>query len=145
MVYTGSPLLKQIRRLEKYTKPRKVREIKPPDLSNVTDLAEFRARPKTEGKEPPTGPDWLSGMKLGSEFLTRDKGGLLTPRFLVLEWIMGGLHPTGNVLLIPAKTPNDPKTWQWVAPKEFCQMYEFRGIIKEYTDEELENDPSSET
>jgi len=109
---------------------KQTREIKSPDLSNVTSLEEFKARPKTAGKEPPDGgKDWLSGMATGTEFLIRDRWGSLTPKWVVLEWIFGGLHPTGNVLLLPMKTPNDPKTWQWVHPAEFCKAFEFRGIV----------------
>ena len=112
----------------------------PPKLTdedeNVVSLEEFKARPKTSMKEPPSGPDWLSAIPSGAEFLVRDKFGSLTPRFLVLEWIHGGLHPTGNVLLIPAKSPNDTKSWQWVDPVEFSRMFENRGILLIPEDEE---------
>jgi len=100
----------------------------------LVNLAEFKARPKPAMK-PPSGPDWLSAIKSGTEFLVRDKTGSLTPRFLVLEWIHGGLHPTGNVLLLPAKSPNDNKTWQWVDPIEFCKLFDNRGIIWESEDD----------
>lgn len=103
--------------------------------AEVVSLDEFKARPKPAMKEPPSGSDWLSAIKSGTEFLTRDKFASLTPRWVVLEWIHGGLHPTGNVLLIPAKSPNDTKTWQWVDPVEFCRMFEFRGIIWEPEEE----------
>jgi hypothetical protein len=107
-----------------------------PEDENVVSMEEFKARPKPAMKEPPEGPDWLSSIKSGTEFLVRDKFGALTPRFLVLEWIHGGLHPTGNVLLIPAKTPNDTKNWQWVDPIEFCRIYDNRGILWEPEEED---------
>lgn len=106
----------------------------------VVDMLQAKVKLKTASKEPPTGPEWLSSIKTGSEFLTRDIFGSLTPRFLVLEWIHGGLHQTGNVLLIPSKTPNDTKTWQWVDPVEFCKVFEYRGTLYVPTDEETEED-----
>src|SRR6266566_2409937 len=99
--------------------------------TNIVSLDEFKARPKPSMKEPPFGSDWLSTLKSGAEFLVRDKSAGLTPRFLVLEWIHGGLHPTWNVLLIPAKSPNDTKSWQWVDPVEFSRVFEYRGTLWE--------------
>lgn len=92
--------------------------------------------PKTDRKDPPIGGDWLTPLgnhphpPTGVEFLCRDKAGRFTPRFVVSEFTFGG-KIRGNVLLIPTKTLNDVKTWQWVDPVEFCQIFEFRGIIEE--------------
>lgn len=91
---------------------------------------------KPGSKPPPPNGDWLSPLGdppypfSGTEFLCRDKAGRFAPRFVVQEYTFGG-KIRGNVLLIPTKTLNDPKTWQWVDPIEFCQIFEFRGIIEE--------------
>ena len=91
---------------------------------------------KPGSKQPPMNGDWLSPLgeepypPTGVEFLCRDKAGRFTPRFVVMEYTFGG-KIRGNVLLIPTKTLNDIKTWQWVDPIEFCQIFEFRGIIEE--------------
>lgn len=107
--------------------------------SEVVSIEEFRKnREATGGWEPPMPPgkDYLSDMKSGTEFLVRDKTGI-TPRWLVVEWIHGGLHSTGNVLIIPTKSANDVRTWVWVDPKEFCKAFEYRGIIEEPEDGSL--------
>jgi hypothetical protein len=101
---------------------------------NVVDLEEWKATPKAAMSEPPKG-DWLSRLPSGTEFLTRNTHGL-TPDWVVVEWVMLGLHPTGNVLICPGKTPNDTRSWQWVDPLRFCQANEFRGIIDETPREE---------
>lgn len=89
---------------------------------------------KPARQEPPPS-DWLSGMKAGTEFLCRDKTMRYFPRWVALEYTHGGmLEPKPgirNVLLIPTKTMQDVKTWQWVDPLEFCMIFEFRGIIEE--------------
>lgn len=119
--------------------------IVPPKTDFEDNVAPLRQKPELRlmrgGNEPPVyGKDYLSSMKAGTEFLVRDRQGLIAPKFIVIEWIFGGLHHTGNVLLIPAKTPNDHHGWQWVDPKEFCKFFEFRGII-----EEPEHETDSET
>lgn len=87
--------------------------------------------PAKPGRQEPPGPsDWLSGLSSGTEFLCRDKAGRYYPRFVVLEYTHGG-KIQGNVLLIPTKTMNDVKSWQWCDPLEFCNVFEFRGIIGE--------------
>lgn len=97
--------------------------------------------PAKPGRQPPSSGDWLSGLgnpphpPTGVEFLCRDKAGRFYPRFVVVEYTFGG-KIRGNVLLIPTKTLNDIKTWQWVDPIEFCQIFEFRGIIEEPNNEE---------
>ena len=96
-------------------------------LELVVNNEDIPAKPN--GK-PPINGDWLSDLPSSTEFLCRDKAGRLFPRFVVLEYTHGG-KLRGNVLLIPTKTLNDVKTWQWVDPIEFCAIFEFRGIIEE--------------
>jgi hypothetical protein len=129
-------------------------EIKPYTKTETTEssIVEFpleKKKPQLRlmkgGNEPPAyNKDWLSDLRVGTEFLCRDKMGVVAPRWIVIEWIMGGLHPTGNVLLIPAKSPNDTKGWQWVDPREFCKFFEYRGIIEEPSDETYSNNPGME-
>lgn len=77
----------------------------------------------------PVETDWLSPLACGTEFLCRDKTGR-NPRWLVNEFThCGKIH--GNVLVSPTVTLQDPKTWFWVEPVEFCKQWEFRGIIEE--------------
>lgn len=100
--------------------------------SDVVSLDEFRQnRVATGGSGPPAKPgdDYLSRMVNGTEFLCRDLRGN-TPKWFIHEWIFGGLHSTGNVLLIPPKTANDNRTWVFVDPTEFCKAFEFRGILE---------------
>jgi len=101
-----------------------------PHLELVIDNTEDVIPAKPGSKEPPHPGDWLSNIPSSTEFLCRDKQGRYYPRFVVLEYTHGGkIH--GNVLLIPTKTLQDIKTWQWVDPMEFCGIFEFRGIIEE--------------
>jgi hypothetical protein len=79
-------------------------------------------------KQPEDG-DWLSPLKAGTEFKCRDKTGR-TPRWLVNEFTHCG-KLKGDVLLSPTVTLNDPKSWFWVEPTEFCKQWEFRGVIEE--------------
>lgn len=82
---------------------------------------------KLDWKGPKDG-DWLSPMKCGTEFLVRAKMGE-SPRWLLHEFTHGGkIH--GNVLICPTPTLNDPRTWKWVDPAEFCRAFELRGIIE---------------
>lgn len=87
-------------------------------------------------KLAPKGPeegDWLSPLKSGTEFKCRDKTGR-QPRWLVNEFTHCG-KLKGDVLLTPTVTLNDPKSWFWVEPVEFCKQWEFRGIIEEPSNE----------
>lgn len=114
------------------------------DDDNVVSMDEWKRqpRPMRGGVGPPMKPgtDYLSDMKSGTEFLVRDKTGI-TPRWLVVEWVNGGLHSTGNVLLIPTKSANDVRTWIWVDPIEFCKAFEFRGIIEENDGSDIDTGP----
>lgn len=87
---------------------------------------------KLDWKGPKDG-DWLSKMKCGTEFLVRAKTGE-SPRWLLHEFTHGGkIH--GNVLICPTSTLNDPRTWKWVDPIEFCRSFELRGILEEPKDD----------
>lgn len=102
--------------------------------SNVVVLEEVRkelgAHPKPWWKEPPKG-DWLSSMPIWTEFAFRDKTGRYFPRWCVQDFTHLGYHPTGNILLCPTREVNNTKAWVWVDPIEFCNQFEFRGIIEE--------------
>lgn len=87
--------------------------------------------PTKPGMKPPKNGDWLSGMKVGTEFLCRDKSGAQFPRYAALDFTFLGLHNTGNVLLSPTQSINDTRTWKWFIPEDFCKAFEFRGIIEE--------------
>lgn len=82
----------------------------------------------------PKDGDWLSPMKCGTEFLVRSKVGE-APKWLLHEFTHGGkIH--GNVLICPTPTLNDPRTWKWVDPIEFCKSFELRGILEEPKDDD---------
>ncbi len=74
----------------------------------------------------PFDPDWLSKMPCGTEFLCRHK--LEGPRWSLMEFTHGG-KLQGNVLLCPTATINQPATWKWVDPVEFCKVWELRGVL----------------
>ncbi len=95
--------------------------------NNKTEEEEEQPQLKPDWRGPIDG-DWLSGMKTGTEFLVRDKTGRF-PRWVVHEFTHAG-KLKGNVLICPTATLNDPKTWQWVDPVEFCRAFEFRGIVE---------------
>src|SRR6266436_2950040 len=103
--------------------------VKPPSRfedDNIIDLT--LPIPKPKMKEPPEG-DWLSPLECGTEFKCRDKTGR-TPRWLVMEYThMGKLK--GDVMLSPSYNINNPQSWFWVEPIEFCKQWEFRGVIQE--------------
>jgi hypothetical protein len=87
-----------------------------------TNVIPFKMDPKG-----PDGGDWLSPMKTGTEFLVRYK--MTTERWLLHEFTHGGkIH--GNVLICPTPTLNDPRTWKWADPIEFCKAFELRGILE---------------
>jgi hypothetical protein len=115
--------------------PQKVHGMAESNVASLEDWRREHPKPLRGGGVPPMPPgkDFMSDMKSGTEFLCRDKMGY-TPKWLVVEWIFAGLHHTGNVLLIPTKSANDPKTWIWVDPVEFCKAFDFRGIIEEPVD-----------
>lgn len=101
-----------------------------PDLRLVSDNSDDLTLPipKPMMKEPPEG-DWLSPLECGTEFKCRDKTGR-TPRWLVMEYThMGKLK--GDVLLSPSYSIQNPGSWFWVEPIEFCKQWEWRGVIQE--------------
>ena len=94
---------------------------------NVVDLEDFKAKLKTGGRVPPSG-DWLTPMKIGSEFLVRPK---TQQSWLLAKFMQAGVK-NGNVLLIPMRgeAADTPETeWIWVDPIEFCKWWEFRGYV----------------
>lgn len=105
-------------------------KVQKPDLRLVSDNSDDLTLPvpKPMMKEPPEG-DWLSPLECGTEFKCRDKTGR-TPRWLVMEYThMGKLK--GDVLVCPSYSINNPASWFWVEPIEFCKQWEFRGVIQE--------------
>lgn len=97
------------------------------NADNVIDLTLPISKPNMKGPEGEG--DWLSPLECGTEFKCRDKTGR-TPRWLVMEYThMGKL--LGDVLLCPSVSINNPHTWFWVEPIEFCKQWEFRGVIQE--------------
>lgn len=102
-------------------------------VDNVLDFAEkkkaLQALTVTGGGTPPDG-DWLSPMKLGTEFLVRPKA---QKTWILAKFMQAGIK-NGNVLLIPMKgeevTVPDTE-WLWADPVEFCRFWEFKGIILE--------------
>lgn len=107
-----------------------------PDMATIQqeedNVIDFQKRklpiPKPAWKGPEEG-DWLSPLKPGTEFKCRDKTGR-TPRWLVNEFTHCG-KLKGDVLLSPTVTLQDPKSWFWVEPVEFCKQWENRGVIAE--------------
>lgn len=101
-----------------------------PDLRIVSDTSDDLTLPipKPMMKEPTEG-DWLSPLECGTEFKCRDKTGR-TPRWLVMEYTHCG-KLKGDVLLSPSYSLNNPSSWFWVEPVEFCKQWEFRGVIQE--------------
>jgi hypothetical protein len=85
--------------------------------------------PKFKAK-PPSGTDYLSGMKSGTEFLCKP----FTSNWQLVEFTHAGLKE-GCVLLIPTSTLQDPRTWIWVDPPLFCAAFELRAILLEPEDE----------
>ena len=102
-------------------------------VDNVLDFVKQKAL-LTGGGTPPDG-DWLSPMKLGTEFLVRPK---VQKTWMLVKFMQAGIK-NGNVLLIPmqGEAVSVPDTeWIWADPVEFCKFWEFRGIILE----PIEND-----
>lgn len=111
---------------------------------DVVDLAEFRrsrlrAVAKTIlGGGPPDG-EWLSKMKVGTEFLVRPKA---QKTWMLAKFMQAG-SKNGNVLVIPMKGEevNAPESeWMWVDPEEFCKFWELRGILLIPKEEENDGD-----
>lgn len=102
-------------------------------IDNVLDFVERKKALQTGGGTPPDG-DWLSGMKLGTEFLVRPK----TQKTWILAKFMQAGVRNGNVLLIPmqgeAVTAQDNE-WIWADPVEFCKFWELKGILLEPVDD----------
>lgn len=98
-------------------------------VDNVLDFVEQKALLQAGGRLPPPG-DWLTGMKLGTEFLVRPK----EQKTWVLQKFMQAGVRNGNVLLIPMKgeevTAPDSE-WIWADPVEFCKFWELKGILLE--------------
>ena len=88
---------------------------------------------KLAPKDPTDDGDWLSGMKVGTEFKAHDK--LRDPSWLVRDLTyLGKLK--GDVYLCPTNALQDSKQWFWVNPVAFCREWEFRGIIEEPQDQD---------
>jgi len=88
------------------------------------ELEQSRLAPDWRG---PKDGDWLSPMKSGTEFLVRGKT-LGQPRWLLTEFTHGG-KLKGNVLICPTSSLNNPATWMWVDPIEFCRAFEWRATL----------------
>ena len=102
-------------------------------IDNVLDFVEHKKGLQVGGGTPPDG-DWLSRMKLGTEFLVRPK---VQKTWMLQKFMQAGIK-NGNVLLIPMKGEevSVPDTeWIWADPVEFCKFWEFKGIILEPIDE----------
>lgn len=102
-------------------------------IDNVLDFMEHKKILQTGGRVPPSG-DWLSPMKLGTEFLVRP----MTQKSWILQKFMQAGVRNGNVLLIPmqgeAVTAPDNE-WLWADPVEFCKVWELKGILLEPVDD----------
>lgn len=108
------------------------------EFSNVVtdeELQKFREKHRTGtrmaigGGNPPDG-DWLSPMKIGTEFLVRPK---IQKTWILAKFMQAGVK-NGNVLIIPMKGEevSAPESeWIWADPTEFCRFWEFRGILLE--------------
>ncbi len=106
-------------------------------VNNKTEEEElFQPLLKTGGKGPPQGY-WLSPMKSGTEFLTRGKT-MGQPKWLLNEWTHCG-KMKGNVLICPTSSLNNPTTWIWVDPIEFCRVFELRAILEIPKDDDDEH------
>lgn len=102
-------------------------------VDNVLDFVAKKALLQTGGGTPPDG-DWLSGMKIGTEFLVRPK---TQKTWMLAKFMQAGVRH-GNVLLIPMKGEDvtcPDSEWIWADPIEFCKFWEFKGILLEPTDE----------
>lgn len=82
-------------------------------------------RLKTKGKGP-SGHDYLSPMKCGTEFLVRGNNNYA---WLLNEFMHAG-KKEGNVLLIPHGKLEQPDQWIWVDPELFCISFELRAILE---------------
>jgi len=96
----------------------------------VVDNTEPQLKPDGGGPTQPPVKDWLSSMKSGTDFRVRDKTGRFLPSFLREEYTHGG-KLYGNVLLIPVKSMNDPKTWSLVEPVEYCKIFECTDVTSD--------------
>lgn len=98
---------------------------------NVVSNEEFIKRKSRKGLGFGGGPpdeDWLSGMKLGSEFLVRPKQ---QKTWILAKFMQAGVKD-GNVLVIPMKGEEvtaPEADWIWCDPVEFCRFWEFRGYV----------------
>jgi hypothetical protein len=123
--------IKRIMELEQEL--RMVKQEATESVDNVLDFREHKKILQTGGRVPPSG-DWLSGMKLGTEFLVRP----MTQKSWILQKFMQAGVRNGNVLLIPmqgeAVTAPDNE-WLWADPVEFCKVWELKGILLEPVDD----------
>lgn len=102
-------------------------------VDNVLDFVAKKALLQTGGGTPPDG-DWLSRMKIGTEFLVRPK---TQKTWMLAKFMQAGVR-NGNVLLIPMKGEDvtcPDSEWIWADPIEFCKFWEFKGILLEPMDE----------
>lgn len=98
---------------------------------------------KVAGTEPPA-QDWLSRIDIDTDFIVQDKTGM-APKWMGIEWTMGGRHPSGNILLIPTKTQNNVQSWVWVCdPIDFCTKFKFMGVIETHEDKQPWKEPENE-
>lgn len=101
-------------------------------VDNVLDFVKQKAL-LTGGGTPPDG-DWLSKMKIGTEFLVRPK---TQKTWILAKFMQAGIR-NGNVLLIPMKGEDvtcPDSEWIWADPVEFCKFWEFKGVLLEPVDE----------
>lgn len=104
----------------------------------VLDLEERRKQKRRGlgGGNPPT-DDWLSPMKIGTEFLVRP----VSQKTWILAKFMQAGCKDGNVLIIPMKGEEvtaPESEWIWCDPVEFCKFWEFRGYVLIPVEEENE-------
>lgn len=101
------------------------------DKTNVLDFMEKRKALATGGGGS-AGMEWLTNMKMGSEFLVRP---LSQKTWVLAKFMFAGNKIQAsytNTLLIPMKgesVSQDESEWMWVDPVEFCKFWEFRGYI----------------
>lgn len=97
---------------------------------NVLDFIEKKKALTMAGGGTTSDVDWLSPMKVGTEFLVRPK--------VQKTWVLAKFMHAGckdwNVLVIPMKgeeVTSPESEWIWVDPVEFCKFWDFKGILLE--------------
>jgi hypothetical protein len=103
-------------------------------VDNVLDFVERKRALTRTGGGVPTDGDWLTPMKIGTEFLVRPK---VQKTWILAKFMQAGCK-NGNVLVIPMKGEEvtaPEAEWVWVDPIEFCKFWEFKGLILEPIDD----------